>query len=120
VPFCLPVNDMLDSHFTAAVQSKYIGPETVPLWLLDIIRLDDLPPDSIFTLRSASRSSRDLWCKGPELVKTAAGLQLELSVIPLYEDQLLFNLVLVDVQNAGFEMWDCSPGFVDHQSGRVL
>jgi hypothetical protein len=38
----------------------------------------------------------------PEIVKTAAGLQLELSVVPLYEHRLLFNLVLVDLQEPRF------------------
>ncbi len=113
--------NMLDAHLKAAPQSKYVDSETAPLWRLDTIGLDYLREDSVVLIKIDTQGFEGPVLQGaPELIKSAIGLQLELSLVPLYENQLLFDSLFAEVRNAGFEMWDCSPGFVDHQSGRVL
>ncbi len=47
-------------------------------------------------------------------------MQIELSLVPLYESQLLFLDMLDYITNLGFELWDISPGFRDRQSGKLL
>ena len=49
-----------------------------------------------------------------------AGVQLELSLVPLYEGQQLFDKLFEKVKASGFELWSISPVLVDPQSGRLL
>jgi FkbM family methyltransferase len=113
--------NMLDSLLTVAPQCGYIGTEPARLCRLDTIGSEYLRPDSVLLIKIDTQGFEGPVLQGaPELIRTAVGLQLELSLVPLYENQLLLNSLMVKVQNAGFEMWDCSPGFVDHRTGRVL
>jgi FkbM family methyltransferase len=113
--------NMLDYLLTVAPQCQYTRNEVVPLWRLDTIGLDYLRPDSVVLIKVDTQGFEGPVLEGAsELTRGAAGLHLELSLVPLYENQLLLNSLLVEVQNTGFEMWDCSPCFVDHQTGRVL
>jgi predicted small integral membrane protein len=48
------------------------------------------------------------------------GVQVELSVVALYEGQSLFNEVIAFLLAQGFVLWDVAPAFVDPRSGRML
>jgi hypothetical protein len=55
-----------------------------------------------------------------KMLPRLAGVQLELSLAPLYEGQTLY-LELIDWLRArGFDLWSVIPGFVDPSSGRML
>jgi hypothetical protein len=55
-----------------------------------------------------------------ELLKRIAGLQMELSLAPLYDGQSSFNELLDTMAQQGFEIYGFTPGFVDPRSGRML
>lgn len=113
--------NILDSHLAAAPQSKYIGSETAPLWRLDTVAPDYLRPDSVVLIKIDTQGFEGPVLRGAsELIKTAIGLHLELTLVPLYQNQLLFDSLLPQVLSAGFEMWDCCPMFVEPRTGRVL
>ena len=57
---------------------------------------------------------------GINILPKIKGVQIELSLVPLYENQLLFLGMLDYITNLGFELWDISPGFRDKQSGKLL
>jgi len=48
------------------------------------------------------------------------GLQLEISLVPLYDGETLFEDMLKEIKSLGFELWRVSPGFYDYRSGRML
>jgi len=48
------------------------------------------------------------------------GMQIELSLVLLYENQLLFLDMLDYITNLGFEIYDILPVFKDRQSGKLL
>jgi hypothetical protein len=48
------------------------------------------------------------------------GLKIELSLVPLYEGQMLFNDLIDYVRTAGFDLWGLWPEFTDPRSGRLL
>lgn len=54
-----------------------------------------------------------------ELLNKVKGLQIEMSFIPLYKDQLLFEEMMTYVKSIGFDMYYIRPGFAD-QEGRLL
>ena len=48
------------------------------------------------------------------------GILLELSLIPLYEGQHLWQEMIVRLEQEGFTFWALQPGFVDPHNGRTL
>lgn len=113
--------DMLDSHVVAAPNSAYVGAERVPLLRLDTIVRDYLEPGSIPFLKIDTQGYEDRVLDGAAalLLKTK-GVHLELSLVPLYEGQKLFDELVKRLQALGFSIWAIWPGFCDPQNGRML
>lgn len=57
---------------------------------------------------------------GAETLPAVAFLELELSLIPLYEGQILANQMIGYLSNRGFGLVNLSPEFSDPRNGRVL
>ncbi len=56
----------------------------------------------------------------PRLLQRAKVVQLELSLVPLYEGQELWEHFMALMQAQGFVPWTLLPGFVDPATGRTL
>ena len=112
---------MLDLHVKIAPESRYVGNERVPLRRLDSIASDYLRPDSVVFLKIDTQGYEDRVLQGATgLFDRFVGLQLELSLIPLYEGQRLFDDLLAEVKGKGFDLWSIWPVFTDQNTGRLL
>jgi FkbM family methyltransferase len=115
------VLNMLDAHSDSAPDSRYIGVERVPLCRLDSIAKNYVRQDEKIFLKIDTQGYEDRVLDGAEeLLARVSVLQLELSHVPLYEDQLLFDEMILRLKAFGFELWAISPVFTDSQSGRLL
>ena len=115
------VLNMLESHRSASPESAYIGTERTELRRLDSIGSSYLTPDSILLIKVDTQGFESEVLKGaPETLKMAVGLNLEMSFLPLYEGQPLFEEMFAEIRGLGFEAWDFKPAFVDYQTGRLL
>jgi len=115
------VLNMLDNHVNAAPESAYVGTEKSPLRRLDTLAAHYVHSDSrLFMKIDTQGYEAQVLEGGPSLLGKAIGLQLELSLIPLYEEQPLFDEMLVKLKVIGFQLWDMSPVFVDPRSSRLL
>jgi hypothetical protein len=56
----------------------------------------------------------------PETLARVAGLQLELSLVPLYGGQKLMPEMLETVASLGFELWALVPNFLEPGTARML
>lgn len=54
------------------------------------------------------------------IIDRISAIELEMSTVPLYEGQPLVGDVLGHLQNLGFELVGCDPGFSDPVSGYML
>ena len=113
--------EMLHSHEEEAPQSKFIGKEKVAVHRLD--GLDD------FIINDAKRIYLKIDTQGYELpvlqgsqgiMDRVVGVQLEMSVIPLYKGQALYQDLIAWLEKAGFEMWGVQPGFMNKKTGQML
>lgn len=112
---------MLESHSKAAPESAYISSEKVPLRRLDSIGKSYLNKDSILFIKIDTQGYEDRVLQGaPDLLERAVGLQLELSLIPLYEGQRLYKDIILQLESLGFELLGIATAFVDPISGRLL
>ena len=48
------------------------------------------------------------------------GLQIEMSLQPLYEGQVLWQEMIAQVEPKGYRLWALVPGFFDPATGRLL
>lgn len=112
---------MIDLHASAAPSSKYVGVERAPLRRLDAIARDYLSADAISFLKIDTQGYEDRVLDGAAgLLDRIVGIQVELSFLPLYEGQKLFDALLDRIRAMGFSIWAIWPGFYDSRSGRLL
>lgn len=112
---------MLPSHVSAAPESSYVGTE-----LVEQATLDDLIPqifdeDSRIFLKIDTQGSEDRVLNGAtKQLRCVQGIRLELSLVPLYEGQKLFDELDARLLEYGFHRWAVEPAFSDIHTGRML
>jgi len=112
---------MRSVHLEAAPQSRYVGKETV-----DLARLDDLATPLIPRARNIMMKvdtqgyERQVLEGATAILERTAAIQLELSLVPLYDGAPSFVELTGYVQQLGYELFSIVPGFRDRQSGRLL
>lgn len=105
----------------AAPHSAELG--TVPV---DVRRLDDVltslgVAEETFFLKLDTQGTEKAILEGSSaLFQRIAGIKIELSFVPLYVGQPLFDEVHGFIIARGFEIWDVTPGFRDTRTGRLL
>lgn len=115
------VLDMLDAHASAAPGSAYTGSQRTPLRKLDTVITEYLKPNTTPFLKIDTQGYEDRILDGAaELLTRTRGLQLELSFVPLYQGQQLFDELMERLNALGFSIWAIWPGFHDPESGRML
>ena len=115
------VLDMLDTHVRAAPDSKYIGKEKVALRTLDSIALDYMDSNSIAFIKIDTQGYETQVMNGAKkLMSQIVGLQVEISLVPLYKGQCLFDEMLKKLKNDGFELWSISTVFSDPNTAQLL
>lgn len=113
--------EMLDSHANAAPRSRYVASERVRLATLDTMLRNDMQRDVVAFLKIDAQGYEDRVLDGAQAVlANARGLQLELSFLPLYEGQKLFDQLMGRLCDLGFAVWAIYPGFYDPKTGRML
>ena len=113
--------DMLDTHVRAAPDSKYIGKEKVALRTLDSIAPDYMDSNSISFIKIDTQGYETQVMNGAKkLMSHIVGLQVEISLVPLYKGQCLFDEMLKKLKNDGFELWSISTIFSDPNTAQLL
>lgn len=112
---------MLAAHVAAAPESAYASNEQVRVTTLDAIVPAYFRPDSRAFLKIDTQGyERQVLTGATDTLARMIGVQLELSLIPLYEDQVLMPELMRLIQDAGFELWAISQAFADPRSGQLL
>jgi FkbM family methyltransferase len=115
---------MLESHLSAAPYSRYIDSETV-----NQDRLDSLLPE--LGVSAGDRTFIKIDVQGYEAAvldgaadlltgTSIVGLQLELSLIPLYEGAMTYREGIDRAEALGMSLMGLSPVFADPATGRLL
>lgn len=112
---------MLEAHRTAAPGVAYIGSELAPINRLDRVAGGFLgKSENLFLKADVQGYELQVLQGSKELLRMLVGLQLELSLVPLYEGQELFPALIDRVLQEGFNIWGIMPGLADNSSGRLL
>ncbi len=112
---------MLDAHAAAAPRSAYVGTATTPVQPLDALYDRYRGAGERAFLKVDTQGFESEVLKGAERsLATLVGVEIELSLVPLYEGQDLYRHFLDFFEGRGFALWDVAPVFRDGRSGRLL
>jgi FkbM family methyltransferase len=111
---------MLDAHLAAAPNSRYIGKETVPLRRLDDLLLPAVDGRKIFLKLDVQGFEGFVLNGAEQILRKALALQLEMSLLPLYQGEILMPEMCHFLHEKRFALWDLEPGFRDPTTGRLL
>lgn len=113
--------DMLPAHERAAPGSAYIASETVPLRRLDSVAGEFLTGSRRVLLKIDTQGYEDRVLAGAAgVLDRVTAIQTELSLVPLYAGQLLFDEMRRRIELLGFELFAVFPGYVDERTGQTL
>jgi FkbM family methyltransferase len=112
---------MLERHEQSAPHSIYIGKEQVALHRLDQVQHAVIDKANAIYVKIDTQGFEMPVLQGAtELLPRIRGVQLEMSLVPLYGGQMLFRELFDWVTSQGFELHGVIPGFGDHATGRML
>ncbi|OYY31862.1 MULTISPECIES: FkbM family methyltransferase [unclassified Polaromonas] len=119
--FSSSILPMLDTHSDAAPESIYIGKVKTP-----IINVDSIygkyckPSDNVFLKIDTQGFEWEVLKGCHHTLKSIKAVQLELSIIPLYEGQKLYPFFFDFFESNGFDLWTIIPGFRNQKTGQLL
>ena len=112
---------MLDAHRSAAPNSAYIQKERVSLRRLDDVVVATVPShNNIFLKLDVQGYESHVLAGATQVLARSVALQLEMSLIPLYEGETLMPQMHANLAAQGFALWDLEPSFRDPATGRLL
>jgi len=112
---------MKDAHLDAAPESRYVDSQVVDVERLDELARPLLPRTGRLFIKVDTQGYEKEVLKGATgLLPQTVAIQLELSLVPLYEGAPTFNEMIAFVQDHGYELFAIVPGFQDERTGRLL
>jgi hypothetical protein len=98
-----------------------VGSEKTPMVTLDSLIGKVIPSGRrIFCKLDVQGYEAKVLAGAHSLLKDTIGLQMEISLAPLYQGQPTFGELLNTMSRSGFEIFGFVPGFVDPATGRML
>lgn len=115
------VMDMLEAHVVAAPDSVFVGKEQIRMHRLDSVARNYLRDGDVVFLKVDVQGFESQVLEGAaQVLPEVVGMQLELSLVPCYEGQVLLPPMLERIVGSSFDLWSVWPGTVDQCTGRML
>ena len=113
--------DMLPSHLEAAPSSMYIGKELVDIKTLDSLFSDLCDPAKKVYMKLDTQGYESKVLTGANRsLKMIDFVQMEMSLLPLFEGEVLFNDMCLFMAEKGFNLIGIETVFTDQFTGRLL
>lgn len=113
--------NMLPSHIQFLPNSQFIGQEKIDIKTLDSL-FDDLCKESInIFMKIDTQGFESKVLRGAEnSLARIDTIQIEMSLIPLYDGEVLFNEMCTLMGSRGYTLVAIEPAFSDPTSGQLL
>jgi FkbM family methyltransferase len=112
---------MLELHLMSAPESAYRGREAAPMSTLDKVAPQYLKDANAAFLKIDTQGFEwEVLDGAKEILPRIQGIQLELSLVPLYEGQHLWQELIARLESEGFTLWALEPAFSSPLDGRTL
>ena len=118
--FSSSIRGMTDAHLRTAPGSRFVAVETVPVTtVVDLVREHGVDPARTLLKIDTQGFEGEVLQGAGDLVGQMAAIQLELSFVELYDDQLLFDDLVGAMARDGYRIQQLEPGISD-PDGRML
>lgn len=112
---------MTSAHTDAAPGSEFVRTETVPVTTVaDLVREQGVDPARTLLKIDTQGYEAPVLDGAGDLLGRFAAISLELSFVPLYEGQQLFDQLTGRLREAGYTLYGLDAGFGDPRTGRML
>ncbi|MEO7294069.1 MAG: FkbM family methyltransferase [Ginsengibacter sp.] len=113
--------NMLPEHIKSAPESEYVAKECIEIKKLDsVFELFFKEGDNIMLKIDTQGFERNVILGAENVLNKIRIIQLEMSVVPLYENEILFIDMINFLDSKGFELFSLENGFSDIKTGRLL
>ena len=111
---------MLPAHLAAYPESRYAGTEEVPVTTLEKV-IGSLPESHRIFLKVDTQGYERPVVEGAGgALGRIRGVQLEMSLVPLYEGEMLLSDAIPFMAERGFVLMGIEPGASDGRTGQLL
>jgi FkbM family methyltransferase len=112
---------MLPAHVESAPHSAYVTKETVQIRTLDALypRYSSIGSRAFLKIDTQGYTMKVLE-GGIHTLEAITGLQVEMSLVPLYDGEPLIGEMVSFLQDKGFTLVFVVPGFIDNSTGQQL
>lgn len=109
-------------HVKTAPKSRYINTEKVRISKLDSLVGNILPRDltKSYLKIDVQGYEKNVLDGAESLLKHVKGVQIELSLVPLYKGQSLYDQIISLLKSKGFILYAVFPGFTDNKTGQLM
>ncbi len=115
------IQNMLPSHTANAPKTKYIGKEKILVKKLDDIFNEMCSEKDNIYMKIDTQGYEEKVIKGADLsLKKISTIQVESSLIPLYEGDVLFDNMNMFMNEKGYTLISVEPDFVNSLTGQEL
>ena len=113
--------EMLPSHFNSAPESKYIAQQEIDIRTLDSIYKSFCnSKDNVMIKIDTQGYEKNVLEGATKSLKNIKIIQLEMSIIPLYKNEMLFIEMIQYLDKRGFQLFSLENGFADPSTGQLL
>lgn len=113
--------DMLPDHVNSAPQSSYIGKEKIIVRKLDSVMKDYHSNGDNILLKIDTQGFEKQVLNGAEQsLPIIRGIQLEMSLLPLYSGSILYLEMIELLNNKGYKLYSLENGFSNPETGQLL
>jgi FkbM family methyltransferase len=107
-------------HTNAAPDSVYVGKETVNVKMLDSLYTKYCrETDRVLLKLDTQGFEASVLAGAKETLGTLTAIQMELSLVPMYEKEVLFLPMIRTMEEAGFQLVGLAPGFSNPETGQL-
>lgn len=108
-------------HSDVVPSSKYVSKQIVRIQRLDHFECDLVKNYKLKFLKIDTQGyEKNVLDGAAGLLHEIHGIQIEMSLAPLYQGQSLYMEIVKILSSNGFDLWNIVPGFSDPKSGRLL
>jgi FkbM family methyltransferase len=113
--------DMLPTHVKSEPESKYIAKEEIEIKKIDSVFNSFYNKESSIMMKIDTQGfEKNVIDGAKESLNYIKIIQLEMSILPLYENEMPFIEMITYLNNKGFQLFSLENGFSDSTTGQLL
>lgn len=119
--FSSSILNMMPEHLKSAPEAIYLEKETISVDKLDNLFSSLISPNDVVLLKLDVQGFEKNVLEGAkESLKNISGVQVEMSVIEMYEGELTYLEMIDYLAKHGFSLYSLENGFFNNETGQLL